>query len=49
MLCSEFLCKSVVELFHGDGTVSIVVKTSQECMLFMVGHVDAEAEKIKFM
>jgi len=26
-----------------------VVETSQEGVLFMVGHVDAEAEKIKFM
>jgi hypothetical protein len=49
MLCSEFLSKSVVELFHGDGTVSIVVKTSQKSMLLMVGHVYAETEKIKFM
>jgi hypothetical protein len=49
MLCSEFLSKSVVELFHGDGTVSIVVKTSQKSMLLMVGHVYAEAEKIKFI
>ena len=37
---SELLCERVVELFHRDLAVAIVVEAAHELVLFVVGHVD---------
>jgi hypothetical protein len=42
---SEFLSESVVELFHRDLAVTVVVEAPHERVLLMVGNVNAETIK----
>jgi hypothetical protein len=42
---SEFLSESVVELFHGDLAIAVVVEAPHERVLLVVGYVNAETKK----
>lgn len=39
---SELLGESVVELLHGDLSIAVVVESSHEDVLLVVGHVDVQ-------
>ena len=46
ILCSEVLGECVIELFHGDLAVTVVVETSHQRVLFVVCHMDSQTKKI---
>jgi hypothetical protein len=42
---SEFLSKRVVELFHGDLAVAVVVKAPHKRVLLVVGNLNTDTKK----
>jgi hypothetical protein len=42
VLGSELFGERVVELFHGDLSIAVVIESSHEDMLLVVGHVDVQ-------
>ena len=44
-LLPSALGQSVVELFHGDDTIAVVVEAPHQHVLFVVGHIDAHSKR----